>query len=97
MVIMKRLLRQSAKNTEKIRNMSKSLLPIEINMKIINRDDTVYYLLPKCEARRKAEAGGIRKRFQAWLKKHKYDWDSVNTKVKEEEMLLSEMKKLDKK
>ena len=66
-------------------------------MKIINRDDTVCYLLPNCEKRRQAEARGIWKRFQAWIKEHEYNWDAVNTKVNEEEMLLSEMKKLDKK
>ena len=67
-------------------------------MMIIKReDDTRCYLLPNCEKRRRAEAGGIWKKFQVWLKKHKYDWDAVNTKVNEEEMLLSEMKKLDKK
>ena len=59
-------------------------------MKTIIRDDMVCYLLPNCEARRNAEARGIWKRFQAWLKEHRNEWEGVSA-----EQLLEDSAKLD--
>ena len=36
------------------------------------------------------------KLFVSWMKKYKYEWETVNTRIEEEQILLNEMAKLDK-